>query len=156
MTDYKLSDPVFYFAYGSNMNPDRMRERGAHFAKRYRHSLPGYSLKFNKLSYKEPRTGCANIVPDKGGVVEGIVYEITVEGLYALDKFEGYPVHYDRVRLSLKVGGAEAVVKTYIAMPDKTKEGLHPARAYIEHLLRAKDFVSIEYYEFLKNHKTID
>ncbi len=156
MTQTNVEEIVYYFAYGSNMNPDRMKERGAHFTDMHKHSLRGYSLKFNKTSYQKPLTGCANIVPDDRGIVEGVVYKITVQGLYNLDKFEGYPVHYNRVKLIIDIAGSQETVKTYIAMPGKTKEGLRPAKSYMEHLLKAKDYMSGEYYEFLENLKTID
>ena len=105
--EYKLSDTLCYFAYGSNMNPERMKERGAHFTSIDSYKLRGYSLKFNKISFEKPCTGCANIVPDEMGVVEGVLYKITVQGLYNLDKFEGYPVHYDRVGFSIDMGGSQ-------------------------------------------------
>jgi cation transport regulator ChaC len=156
MTESNVEEIVYYFAYGSNMNPERMKERGAYFTRRHKHSLRGYSLKFNKTSVKKPEIGCANIVPDDRGIVEGVVYRITVQGLYNLDKFEGYPVHYDRITLVIDIAGSQETVKTYIAMPGKTKEGLRPAKSYMEHLLKAKYYLSEEYYEFLENLKTID
>jgi len=138
------------------MNPERMKERGAHFTYRDSYKLKGYSLRFNKISLKKPHTGCANIVPDEAGIVEGVLYKITVQGLYNLDKFEGYPVHYDRVGLYIDIGGSQEVVKTYIAMPDKIGEGLHPSKSYLDHLLKAKDCLSPEYYDYIRSIRTFD
>lgn len=154
MTEYNLDDPVYYFAYGSNMNPERMLERQADFTLRQGHKLPGYSLRFNKASSKNPGTGCANIVPDEKGVVEGIIYKTTVRGLYNLDIFEGYPEHYGRIRLILDIGASKETVKIYTAMPDKVSEGLRPTKSYLGHLLKAGDDLSPEYYDFLLNIKT--
>ena len=154
MTKYNLDDPVYYFAYGSNMNPERMLEREAVFTLRQWHTLPGYSLRFNKASSKNPATGCANIVPDERGVVEGIIYKITVRGLYNLDVFEGYPEHYGRIKLILDIGASKETVKAYSAMPDKVLEGLRPTKSYLGHLLKAGDDLSPEYYDFLLNIKT--
>lgn len=156
MTQTNVDEKVYYFAYGSNMNPERMKERGAHFTHRHKHTLRGYCLKFNKVSSIGSGHGCANIVADENGIVEGVVYKITVQGLYNLDKVEGYPVHYNRVRLIIDLDGSQETVKTYIAQPDKTKEGLRPSKSYMEHLLRAKDYMSGEYYGYLQNIKTID
>ena len=151
-----MDETVYYFAYGSNMNPERMLERGAEFAHRQRYTLSGYRLEFNKISSRNPGTGSANIVPDENGVVEGIVYRITVDGLYNLDRFEGYPDNYGRIRLTLDLEGSRETIKTYSAMPDKIKEGLRPLKSYLEHLLRARDDLTPEYYEYLKNIETFD
>ena len=101
-----------YFAYGSNMNPARMKERGVMFYSRELLILPGYSLKFHKITPHGPNTGVANIVPDEKGVVEGILYEITWAGIRNLDKYEGYPTEYNR--LKLKVTLSEGTEKEII------------------------------------------
>lgn len=149
-------ESVYYFAYGSNMNPERMRERGAHFTQIERYALKGYALKFNKASSKEPGRGCANIVVDEKCIVEGVLYKINVAGLYNLDRHEGYPVEYDRVRLIFELNGSEETVKTYMANPGKTREGLYPSRSYIEHLLKAREFLSEDYYRYIKSIETLD
>ena len=59
-----------YFAYGSNMDGDRLRERGVRFYKRERGVLEGYRLVFNKRSSKGSREGYANIIKEEGSVVE--------------------------------------------------------------------------------------
>ena len=156
MTKRNLDETVYYFAYGSNMNPERMLDRGAEFTHRQSHALPGYSLKFNKVSSKAPGSGSANIVPDENGVVEGVIYRITVGGLYKLDKFEGYPEHYGRIRLTLDLDGINETVKTYTAMPDKIKDGLSPTKSYLRHLLKARHDLTPEYYDFLINVETFD
>ena len=62
-----------YFAYGSNMNPARMKDRGVIFSSRELLRLPGYSLKFHKIARSSPDTGVASIVPDENCVVEGLL-----------------------------------------------------------------------------------
>lgn len=156
MIKRNLDETVFYFAYGSNMNPERMLERGAEFTHRQKHTLPGYSLKFNKVSSKVPGSGSANIVPDQNGTVEGILYEITVRNLYNLDEYEGYPVQYTRIRIEVEINAATEIAKAYIAMPDRVGEGLRPAKSYLGHLLAAKEDLSAEYYDFLINVETFD
>ncbi len=148
---------VSYFAYGSNMNPARMKERGVIFYSRKLLILPGYSLKFHKITSYGPNTGAANIVLDDNGVVEGILYKVTWTGIRNLDKFESYPTEYDRV--ALKVAHSEGVEKeiyTYIAHPHKTKDGLKPARFYLDHLLAARDILSPGYFEQLQKWETSD
>ncbi len=145
---------INYFAYGSNMNPARMRERGAHYVSRERLVLEGFSLKFNKISSSSPGAGAANIVPDDSGIVEGVLYKITVSGLISLDRFEGYPREYDRIKLYL--GAIKEEIITYIARPARIKDGLNPTRDYLSHLLAAGDVLSVSYCESLKIIQTLD
>ena len=146
---------VLYFAYGSNMNPDRMKERGVTFYSRELLLLPGYELVFNKI-VKTPNAAAANIISDKGGVVEGVLYEVTMEGIRNLDKYEHYPNEYDRVALQILHNGVEKEVLTYIAHTHKTREGLKPSREYLEHLLSGKDILSDTYYNKLREVETLD
>lgn len=80
--------PVFYFAYGSNMNEARMRERQINFTSRQPAMCAGYQLVFNKAaSFKAE--GYANIIPSTGSVVYGILYELSqYSDLESLDRFE--------------------------------------------------------------------
>ncbi len=146
-----------YFAYGSNMDPARMKERGVMFYSGELLILPGYSLKFHKITPHGPNTGAANIVPDEKGVVEGILYEITWAGIRNLDKYEGYPTEYNRLKLKVTLSeGTEKEIITYMAHPHRTQEGLKPARFYLEHLLQAEDILSEDYYNQLKVVETSD
>ena len=146
-----------YFAYGSNMNPVRMRERGVIFYSRELLILPGYSLKFHKITSHSPKTGAANIIRDEKGVVEGALYKVTLAGISTLDKYEGHPNEYDRVELSVPIeDGAVIEIVTYIAHPHRTREGLKPARFYLNHLLSARDILSEDYYHRLNILETSD
>lgn len=147
---------VPYFAYGSNMNPQRMRERGVTFYSRQHLVLHGYELVFNKI-VKTADEGAANIVPNQSSLVEGTLYLITWQGIFNLDRYEQYPNEYDRVIFNLsELIGLDKEVYTYIAHPHKTREGLKPKRSYLEHLLEAKDILSENYYKKLKKVETLD
>lgn len=120
------------------------------------YTLDGYVLRFNKASRRIPGAGFANIVPRDGGAVEGVLYEIDIEGLYALDRYEGHPTEYLRIRLELEVGGVNRAVKTYMAKPDKTLDTALPTKVYLRHLLAAKDFLSERYFAALLKQDTFD
>jgi len=62
-----------YFAYGSNMNPERMRQRGIKFSKREHAILEGWKLVFNKIASRNPNKGYANIERKEGSIVKGIL-----------------------------------------------------------------------------------
>ena len=64
--------------------------------------------------------GYANIIQDEKSVVEGIIYEISDSDIAKLDYYEGYPFHYDRIKVRVKLDdGQEVEAVTYIAQPDK-------------------------------------
>ena len=94
---------------------------------------------------------------DPEGVVEGILYEIRDSDIRKLDRYEGYPNHYDRINITVKLNnGQEVSAVTYVANPDKTCYGLKPSKEYLDHLLAGKDYLSPEYFEKLKATETID
>lgn len=147
----------FYFAYGSNMNPARMRERKVAFHSRQRAVLPGYRLEFNKISRYFPGAGAANVVPARDSLVEGILYEIHAHGLARLDHFEGYPQHYDRVEVKLSVEDADRhAAIAYVAQSRVIGEGLFPSQEYLDHLLAGRDLLSAAYVERLAAWQTLE
>ncbi len=98
---------------------------------------------FNKRSSRNPREGYANIVEDEGGVVKGIVYEIADEDIEKLDRYEGYPQHYSRQKVKIRLQSGDVVEATvYIARQQMTAEGLKPSREYLNRLLKGCDLLS--------------
>jgi gamma-glutamylcyclotransferase len=157
MNDSIRSDVIGYFSYGSNMNPERMKERGVLYLSRESFVLEGYELRFNKISRLNPQAGSANIVPHASKEVEGVLYRITMSGLLNLDRHEGYPDEYDRKKLIIDANGKKkGEIITYMAHPSRVKEGLSPMKEYLRHLLEARDLLSRPYYERLNTLKTLD
>ena len=146
-----------YFAYGSNMNQDRMKEREVEFTKRERATLKGWKLAFNKISSRNHNEGYANIVEDDKEYVEGILYEISEESIRELDKYEGYPNHYIKISVNVILENNEIVnAVTYVANPNQVKHGLKPSKEYLNHLIKGCDLLSQEYYEKLRKWDTLD
>ena len=146
-----------YFAYGSNMNSDRMRKRGISFTKKEWAVLKGWRLKFNKIASRNPKEGYANIVESGKEAVEGILYDVSGDDIKKLDRYEGYPNHYNEITVKVQLkDGKEIDAITYIAQPDKMKEGLKPTREYLNHLLKGCDLLSEKYCERLKTWETLD
>jgi cation transport regulator ChaC len=146
-----------YFAYGSNMDPDRMRVRGVNFLKREHAILEGWRLEFNKVSSRNSKEGYANIVRDENGIVEGVLYDIADSDLKILDRYEGYPSHYERIKVVVRMDDGEMVEAiTYVAKPDKVREGLKPSKEYLNHLLKGCDLLSEEYCRKLRKLETLD
>ncbi len=149
-----------YFAYGSNMDPVRMKARGTDATGRCHAVLKNYSLKFNKMAQDKSAKigeGKGNIVSNIGESVEGAIYEIKVSGINKLDKFEGYPNQYDKITIQVQLDNeSEIEAFTYIAKSDKIRDELKPTTEYLSHYLAAKDILSKEYYEKLKLWPTLD
>ncbi|HOJ85874.1 MAG TPA: gamma-glutamylcyclotransferase [Elusimicrobiales bacterium] len=145
-----------YFAYGSNMDAERMKKRNVKFLSRYRGILKGWRLEFNKVALKNEKEGYANIVPDENSYVEGCVYEIEDRYIEELDKHEAYPDHYERKYVIIETEKGEIKAITYIANASKLKKGLMPSKEYLSYLLKGKDCLSDEYFEKLSLIKTLD
>jgi gamma-glutamylcyclotransferase len=138
------------------MNPNRIRERNISFSKRVHSVLKNYSLKFNKVASHSSKKGYANIVPEKNGVVEGVLYDVSDSDLPKLDRYEGHPDHYDRIDAKVQLDNKREVeAVTYIAQSDKVREGLIPSKNYLDHLLAASDVLSKSYLDKLKSQETL-
>jgi gamma-glutamylcyclotransferase (GGCT)/AIG2-like uncharacterized protein YtfP len=142
----------YYFAYGSNMNPERVRGRGLPFRSARSATLHGYMLTFDKATRTDPGLGHAAIVYAPAARVEGVLYELAHhQAITAMDPFERAPINYTRdvVRVESAVGVLPAW--TYFANPAACVTGLRPPRDYLAHLLAGRDYLSDEYYRWLES-----
>lgn len=81
---------MYYFAYGSNMNWPQMKQRCASARFVCVARLSGYQFAIARHSQLR-KCGTANIFPDAGSEVWGIVYDLDDDDLNRLDSFEdGY------------------------------------------------------------------
>ncbi|MGE0623106.1 MAG: gamma-glutamylcyclotransferase family protein [Pseudomonadales bacterium] len=161
-----------YFAYGSNMNPERVRSRGLAFAHASPASLDGFVLTFDKTSAAHEGSGHANIAYAPGGRVEGVLYWLSAtDEIRRMDRFESTPVNYSREIVRVRVlhdhlpplevtdaiaagssGEGEVMIPTwtYVANPAVRRAGLLPPRSYLEHLLAGRPFLSGSYVDMLE------
>jgi gamma-glutamylcyclotransferase len=148
---------VWYFAYGSNMNPARLVDRKVPFASRVGGRLDGWRLAFNKAARTPVGSGAGNIVIDGSACVHGTLNEVQEAGLLALDHYEGVTGgHYERRTLAVvRVDTGETVPAiAYVAL--KLGEGLRPTREYLGHFLAGRDLLPDDYYVRLKATPTFD
>ncbi len=115
---------MLYFAYGSNMWREQMRERCPD------HECLGVAvLKDHALCF--PRSspirlcGVAGIAASHGAEVWGVVYRLSERDLAVLDKREGYDParsaqenRYNRQSVRVVMNGKELDCLTYIARPE--------------------------------------
>ncbi len=145
---------VWYFAYGSNMDPARLFEArlggaGVPHGARIAGLLEGWSLRFNLPASAAQGAGYANIVEAAGAATPGTLNAIPPEGLTVLDRYEGVASgHYARlaVRVLAVQGAIEAV--TYVAR-HRLREGLRPTEGYRAHLLAGADLLPAHHLAWL-------
>lgn len=89
---------MYYFAYGANLNKKVMQERCPDGKPLFTATLPNYKLVFVGWS-RQWRGGVASIKASRGDRVRGAIYEITEKCLQRLDKYEGYPGNYHRLKV---------------------------------------------------------
>lgn len=160
-------DSAYYFAYGSNMNYERVVERMNNGYKDMSEDgiikedktefyekinkigaciLFEYELCFNKMrSNSTVFEGFANIVPQKGATVEGVLYELNQEQLKILDYYEGVEDnHYIRANVevkSLESGKVYDGVTVYVAHESRIDNRCKPSKTYLNHLIKgSKEF----------------
>ena len=158
------SDLAWYFAYGSNMDPerlfaDRLEKAGVPAGRRIAGRLDGWRLTFDKLARKPPGAGAGNIVPDPAGIVHGTLNLLPPAGFAVLDRFEGVvDGHYERrivrVRRGEADGGGDVEAITYVAL--KTAPGLRPTRGYLRHLMAGQDLLPPDYARWLGATPTLE
>lgn len=133
-----MSQPL-YFAYGSNLNQkdfnDWCSKRGFPIGLLRFHSnanLPDFDLAFSYQSI--PRNGgVLDVKPRTGQLVPGILFEVDGEGWDALDKKEGSPNFYERVKVQvLNERGESLEAVTYQVCDGRKLQFVAPHPAYIE------------------------
>jgi len=142
---------VLYFAYGSNMKTQRLKDRVGEVDVIETAELKNHCLTFNKLS--NDGSGKANIEPKEGSSVEGVIFSLTEEQIKKLDCLEE---GYIRVKTSVvKFDNNTVMVQVYIANPDKIRRGLDPKREYLQYLIDGTEEhnLSNHYKQFLSSFK---
>jgi len=146
--------PSHYFAYGSNMDPARVVDRGIRFTQISSAVLADYVLRFNKRSRNQQGAGHANIVVELGGRVEGVLYQLeSPNEIEKMDVFEHVPTNYTREVVSVETQTDTLDVWTYFANPEVVLSGLKPPRWYLAHLLSGRAYLSDRYIEMLESVK---
>jgi gamma-glutamylcyclotransferase (GGCT)/AIG2-like uncharacterized protein YtfP len=131
-----MGDDVWYFAYGSNLDPYRKEDRTGPIREAKRARLPNYRFAFNKIKSIEENTGYANVMPDGGAEVCGIIFRCTEETLDLMDRHEGAPKHYRRETVSVFTDdGDRCEAITYVAQDGKKRDGLKPTSDYLKHIV---------------------
>lgn len=154
-----------YLAYGSNMDPERLRSRlGPHLlgdaaAPEAVAVLQNHELRFHKQLLGGG--GAADLVGRASGCgsppAEAVIWRVSERGLSILDGYEGVGAgHYRRERLKVTTTASDELdVMAYLAEPEAIAHGLRPRPAYLQHLLHgARQFLSRDFVEWLAAFET--
>lgn len=155
----------WYFAYGSNMDAnrlfgERLEREGVVRGQRVGGRLAGWRLVFDKKVTRVgalPGAGVGNIVAAPGDVVYGTLNALPPKGFEVLDVHEGVAGgHYERrtVPVTCNDTGETVEATTYVAL--KVGIGLRPTRAYLACLLAGRDLLPVDYWERLRATPTLD
>lgn len=123
---------MLYFAYGSNMDPERMRERcpGARALGAAR--LPDHRLIFTRESLLGG--GVASVEPSPGDETWGALWDITALDEQALDEYEGVDRGaYRKAVAGVEIEGRRETAMIYVAA---TRRARRPSRRYLDGLVR--------------------
>lgn len=145
---------MFYFAYAENMDEITLAERGVDFTRICTGKVRHLRLSFQKPG--EDGTGKADLKDDKGGIVEGVVYDVPEASLANLDVYEGVDKgHYRRQAVTVQTSRGELECILYRAA--KFKGGLKPSPDYLQRIVRGAEShrLSPNYIIFLKSHDTM-
>jgi cation transport regulator ChaC len=131
-----VPNPVWYFAYGSNMNERLFRERRQmvwHEARVGR--LDGYRLVFSIAGGMKPGVSApANIIEAPGESVWGVLYLLPLHKFARLDNSEGK--QYDYVWTKIEDTAGNKVRALTFKVPRAMVEG-RPGRRYLERIREA-------------------
>jgi len=117
------------FAYGSNMHPERMHARVPAAVSRGRARLDGHRMVFNKRG--RDGSAKANLAPEPGATVWGVIWEIAAAELARLDRHEG---GYERVHVHAETDdGTRWEVAVYVS--ERRTDDPRPFDWYLEHVL---------------------
>ena len=127
-----------YFAYGSNLNLNELKtwcDKNGYEAPITRPLgrgyLPDMDLAFGYRSMSR-RSGALNIIPRRGQVVNGVLFEVAPGGWDTLDRKEGAPNYYRRTRLPVLTDDGEMVeATTYDVEPHRREDFVVPKDGYL-------------------------
>ena len=106
----KKDETILYFAYGSNMKSERLKQRAPSATPKGTAYLPKKRLVFNKIS--TDGSGKANIVDDPKSRVWGVIFEVKKQEMDRLDKNE---TGYQRMNVNVKMDKSVNAV-TYVSL----------------------------------------
>lgn len=138
----RAADAVWYFAYGSNMQPATFSgRRGIVPARAVPARLAGWELVFDKPPLLPIGQGFANVIEAPGSHVLGVAYAITAEDLAHVDLTEGVLIdNYRRVAVRVAPLADPGVeLEAFTLASPRRDPALRPSRRYMALLVEGAE-----------------
>jgi len=123
-----------YFAYGANIDPDRMSARVKGVRGLGPGHLDGFRLEFT-LRDRDWGGGVANIRPEPGGRVWGMLWLASDKAFSVLETYQGDQSSWRRE--PVQVQGVDGPVDAFTFRVDRIANFVRPTALYLSHLRRA-------------------
>ncbi|MCP5419289.1 MAG: gamma-glutamylcyclotransferase [Gammaproteobacteria bacterium] len=135
-----MSHRIYYFAYGSNLHPTRLRQRTPSCQSLGVAVLFSHALRFHKRG--GDGSGKCNVLPtgDPQDQVYGAVYALVADERMALDRAEGLGHGYTLVTRTLRLPGVEREIFYYSADPAYIDDALRPYQWYKDLVIHGSRF----------------
>lgn len=122
-----------YFAYGSNLNAQQMSVRCPQAVPVQKGYLRDYNIAFTRWS-KNRNCGVADVVPELGQKVWGLVWNLPTENLEMLDSHEGHPKHYKRQLHEIFFLDGSSI-QAWVYEVNKKQSFCQPSKEYVDTIL---------------------
>ena len=141
----EINYPIFYVAYGSNLNKHQMQKRCPYANPITKSYIEGYGLLFRSV---------ATIVKEKESIMPCGIWQISRDCEKALDKYEGYPSMYGKEYWEGSFEGKTYPFLVYI-MNKQVRSIAPPHPVYLEKIKNGyRDFdIPLRY---LENHEQLE
>jgi gamma-glutamylcyclotransferase (GGCT)/AIG2-like uncharacterized protein YtfP len=110
-----------YFAYGMNTNIMSMAQRCPAAVPMGHAIIENYRFRFAVH---------ADIVPEHGAYVDGVLWEVTDTCVESLDQTEGYPFYYDKRIVTANHNGKDMDTLVYVMVPNHPDS--EPGKTYYQ------------------------
>lgn len=147
---------VWYFAYGSNMSSATLRgRRGVEYRQALAARVDGWRLVLDKPSLLRTSHSFANIVPDAGGSVLGVLFEVTSGEREHIELTEGVRIgNYATVEVDARpLGDGGALRRAFSLTSERRNPALLPSTRYMSILIAGAEEHGLpaEYVEYLRS-----
>jgi cation transport regulator ChaC len=136
-----MSARVWYFAYGSNMQPATFAgRRGITPSQALAARAPGWRLTLDKTPIVPVGASFANLLAEPAAATWGVLYEIGSDDLDHLDLTEGVLIgNYVRVEIAVEPHGAPGPTRAFTLVSDKRSADLQPSDRYMQLLIEGAE-----------------
>jgi gamma-glutamylcyclotransferase (GGCT)/AIG2-like uncharacterized protein YtfP len=150
---------VYYFAYGSNLDWEQMKDRCPSVSFMGKALLDNYELAFTRRSSKR-ECGVADIIESKGAIVWGVVYTLNEDELKILDEYEGFHPEkknsaYIRREVIVFVDGDKSnpITSFTYQVQEPSEDHIPPSSDYLDQIISGAEFWKLDrdYIEKLKS-----